>query len=249
MPATTDSTLSPESRRAAANAFGEGLLVGLPLVPVVIPFGLVFGVIADEAGMSLAQVIGFSTLVLAGASQITAVQLLMEQAPMALILLSALAVNLRMAMYSASLVPWLGQASFWARAAVAYGLVDLTYAVAVSRYEQKPRWTLTERLAFFAGTALLLAAPWPAICALGATLGRAIPPGFGIDYAIPISFIAMTAPLLRSRAHVVAAVTGFGLALPLDRLPSGLGLLIAAIVAMAVGAAVEARTERRAEGG
>ncbi|MRX49749.1 branched-chain amino acid ABC transporter permease [Paracoccus sp. S-4012] len=231
--------------RGVRRAFRQGLLASLPLAPVFLPFGLIFGVVSIQAGFDLAQVWGFSVLVLAGASQITAVQLIAEGAPAWLVLVSALAVNLRMAMYSASLVPWLGAAPLGARAGVAYALVDTTYALAVVHYEAEPGMMMAERLAFFAGLAVTLALPWPLVCGLGAALGQALPGGLGLDYAVPITFIAMTAPMLRSRAQIAAAVVAFGLALVLAGLPSGVGLLPAAILGMAVGAAIEARDERR----
>ena len=68
---------------------------------------------ATEAGIDVAQVMGFSVLVLAGASQFSAVQLLSDHAPVLVVLASSLAINLRMAMYSASLTPWLGAAPAW----------------------------------------------------------------------------------------------------------------------------------------
>lgn len=235
----------PAPPGAAARAFRRGLADALPLSPVLVPFGLVFGVVSADAGLDMAQVLGFSVLVLAGASQITAVQLLQEQAPLAVVLLSALAVNLRMAMYSASLVPWLGGAPAWARAAAAYGLVDANFALSLATFEAEPRWSMAERLAYFAAGALLLAAPWPAVCAAGAALGRTLPEGLGLDYAVPLSFIALVAPMLRHRAQVLAAGLAFALALAFDGLAPGVGLILAALVAMAAGGALEARDERR----
>ncbi|AXC48762.1 branched-chain amino acid ABC transporter permease [Paracoccus suum] len=234
---------APTSRNRAA--FLAGMLQALPFLIVLLPFGLVFGVTAVNAGMDLWQVLGFSTIVLAGASQITAVQLLVEQAPLPIVILSALAVNLRMAMYSASLVPWVGQASPRMRALLAYVLIDQTYALSIRRYEENPRMTLPERLAFFFGVVVVLALPWPVFSVIGATLGQAIPPEFALDFAVPITFLAMIAPLLRSRPHLAAAVTGFAVAAALRHMPSGTGLMIAAPIAMAVGAELERRQARR----
>ncbi|MFT6271735.1 MAG: putative branched-subunit amino acid permease, partial [Dinoroseobacter sp.] len=92
------------------SAFWLGFRDSAPFVVVVAPFALVFGVIATEAGLNLAEVMGFTFLVIAGAAQLTALQLMTENAPTVVVLVSALAVNLRMAMYSASLAPHLGNA-------------------------------------------------------------------------------------------------------------------------------------------
>ena len=66
---------------------------------MVVPFGMIFGVLASEAGWTLAQTPAMSVLVIAGASQFTALQLLHEQAPLLIVIATSLAVNLRMAMY------------------------------------------------------------------------------------------------------------------------------------------------------
>lgn len=235
-------------REGLATVWVAGALRSIPFLIVMIPFGLVFGVASINAGLSFWQTVAFSTIVLAGASQITALQLMVDHAPLAIILLSAMAVNLRMAMYSASLVPWLGQASAGLRAVIAYVLIDQTFALSLARFEADPRMTLRQRVAYFFGTVTMLALPWPLFTALGATLGRTIPPQFALDFAVPITFLAMIAPSLRSVPHLAAAATGFTLALVFAWLPSGLGLIVAAAIAMMVGAEVERREARRKAG-
>jgi branched-subunit amino acid transport protein len=110
----------------------------LPFTIVVIPFAILFGVVGTEAGLNLAQVMGFSVVVIAGASQFAALQLMSENAPTLIVVASALAVNLRMAMYSAALAPHLGPASLKERALIAYMTVDQSYALSVQRYEDAP---------------------------------------------------------------------------------------------------------------
>ncbi len=234
--------------RSPAQCFHHGLLHSLPFLLVILPFGLLFGVFAAEAGLDLWQVLGFSLLVLAGASQFTAVQLLADQAPVFVVVVSALAVNLRMAMYSASIVPWIGQARPGARAAVAYLMIDQTYALAMQHYEKHPRLRLDQRLAYFFGTALGACLPWVVVSLIGAKLGNAIPESWALDFAIPITFLAMIAPMLRTLAHLAAAFVAMVAALAFAFLPSGLGMLIAAPLAMATGALVETWTERRKAG-
>ena len=101
--------------------FLRGAKAGAPFLLVIGPFALLFGVVGTEAGLNLAQVMGFTVLVIAGASQFTAVQLMADNAPTLIVLATALAVNLRMAMYSASIAPWIGAAPLCARLLAAYG--------------------------------------------------------------------------------------------------------------------------------
>lgn len=233
--------------RSLKGIFLQAVVKSLPFLIVMIPFALLFGVVATEAGMDVAQVMGFSILVLAGASQFTAVQLLSDNAPALIVILSCLAVNLRMAMYSASLVPWLRQASGLHKAWVAYALVDQSYALSIQQYEAHPRMTLSQRLAFFAGVVTVVCVPWMVCSWLGATVGRAIPEGIALDFAMPITFLAMIAPMLRTPAHLAACFVAILGSLVFAGLPSGLGLLIASPLGMAAGALVEAWTARRAQ--
>lgn len=221
------------------------MVQSLPFLIVILPFATLFGVVASEAGMDLTQVMGFSVLVLAGASQFTAVQLISDHAPAIIVILSSLAVNLRMAMYSASLVPWLGSAKPGQKAWVAYALIDQSYALSIQHYEGHPRLSMQQRLSYFLGTAIVLCVPWIVFSWLGATLGKAIPDDIALDFAMPITFIAMIAPMLRTPAHLAACFVAIVGALLLAGLPSGLGLLIAAPVGMAAGAMVEIWTEKR----
>ena len=226
-------------------AYWRGVLDTLPFLLVIIPFSVLFGVLATEAGLNLAEVMGFSVLVVAGAAQFAALQLMTENAPVVLVLTTALIVNLRMAMYSAALARHLGGAPLWQRGILAYFIVDQTFAVALARFERAQDLSLPRRVAYFLGTATPITPVWYLFTLTGAVLGTRIPDGYGLDFALPLAFLAMVAPMLRTVAHMAAAATSVTLALGLAWLPSGLGLIVAGVVAMVVGAAVEQRMERR----
>lgn len=227
--------------------FFRGTRDALPFVLVIVPFAALFGVVATEAGLNVAEVMGFSVLVIAGAAQFTAVQLMTENAPTFIVILTALAVNLRMAMYSASLTPYLGGAPVWRRAIVAYLMVDQAYALSQIKFELEPELSLTERFAYYVGTVAPLAPLWYTATYLGAVAGTQIPPALALDFALPITFLAMIAPALRTLAHVAAATTSVVLALLMAWLPYGSGLLVAALGAMIVGAQVELFLARKVQ--
>jgi predicted branched-subunit amino acid permease len=223
------------------SAFRTGFLAGLPFLLIGVPFAVLFGVVATEAGLSVAQTIGFSLLVIAGASQFTAIQLMTENAPVFIVIAAALAVNLRMAMYSASLQPYLGEASLGRRALAAYLNVDVSYALGIQQFEARPNWTVGERFSYFSGTMVLMFPLWVIGTWIGAITGDALPDSLNLDFAMPIMFLALTAPMVKTLAHLGAAVTSVLGALLLSFLPSGIGLLVAAVFAMAVGAEIERR--------
>ena len=225
--------------------FREGLRNGLPFLVVALPFGMLFGVVATEAGFDLAQVMGFSVIVIAGTAQFAAVQLMTENAPTVIVLATALAVNLRMAMYSASLAPHLGKASTLKRMMMAYFMVDQSYSLGISKFEDNPEMELGEKVAYYTGSVLAFLPFWYVSTFLGATLGTAIPPEWGLDMAMPLMFLAMIGPMLRSIAHIGAALTSGIVALLFAFLPWNLGLMVAAFSALAVGAEIERQRSRQ----
>jgi len=223
-----------------------GVRDGLPFWVVVGPLSVLFGVLATEAGLTLTQTLAMTTLVIAGASQFAALQLMQDGAGFWLILAGALAVNLRMMMYSAALIPWLGPAPLWQRAVASFVMFDQPYALGVLRYEAQPAEPVAAKIAYYLGVGLPMAVMWVAMSTVGVLVGARIPEGLALDFALPITFIALVAPMLKTLAHVAAAATSVVVALALRGMPAGTGLLIAAAAAMAVGATLETLRGRRA---
>lgn len=135
--------------QSARQDFWKGFWGALPFCFVVGPYGMVFGVLAYESGLDVLTAIAFSFAVIAGAAQFTALSLMQDQAPTVIIIIVGLAVNLRMALYSATLAPYLGAAPFWVRALVAYSTLDHSFALADAKYRSDPSMTLPQKLAFF----------------------------------------------------------------------------------------------------
>lgn len=234
-------TTTPKSHREIStnSTYWLGLRDGLPFLFVISPFGLLFGVVAAETGLNILETMMFSIVVIAGAAQFTALQLMQENAPTIVVIVSALAVNLRMAMYSASLTPHIGAVPVWRRATMAYMLTDQSYACSIAAYERHDNWSVAQKSAFFLGTCTPVIPAWIAMSCLGAYLGAAIPPWMALDFAVPICFLALIAPMLRTLAHIAAAATAVILALLFAFVPYNLGLLIAGIGGMMAGAQAE----------
>ena len=220
-------------------AYWHGFRDGAPFILMAVPFALLFGVIGTESGLAVSQTIAFSMLVIAGAAQFAALQLMMEDAAIGFVVLGGVVVNLRMLMYSASLVPYIGAAPIWQRALIAYFNFDQTYVASVSKYEAEPNLSVAARTAYFFGVASPIVPVWIGSTVVGALVGSAIPEEYGLDFIVPIMFLAMVGPLLKTPAHIAAAVTSVVVALLLVGLPSGTGLLVAALCAMVAGVVVE----------
>lgn len=225
--------------------YWKGFRDGTPFVFVAVPFGTLFGVFATEAGLNIVQTMAFTSTVFAGAAQFAALQLLQDGTPTAIILISALAVNLRMAMYSASLTPYLGAAPLWQRAFAAYLTVDQSYACSIVQFEKEPGMTVAQRMAYFVGSVTPITPLWILATYLGAVLGTRIPESWALDFALPITFLAMIGPMMRTPAHVVAALVAIIVSLLCAGVPYNLGLLIAGCAGMVAGAQAEVMLDRR----
>lgn len=234
---------------SSKSIFLQGVRDGAPFILVMVPFSTLFGVVAAEAGLNVFEAVSFSLLVIAGAAQFTAIELMRNDAPTLIVVISSLAVNLRMAMYSASLVPYLGEATLAQRAWAAYFTVDQTYARSILKFDERRDWNVGQRLAYFFGVAAPLCPLWYLFTGVGAFLGKAIPESFALDFAIPIMFLALIGPMMRTRAHVAAGFVAVVAALVFAFLPYGLGLLVGGVLGMMAGARVELYDTRRAEKG
>ncbi|MEP4196670.1 MAG: AzlC family ABC transporter permease [Aliishimia sp.] len=227
------------------SAFWAGFWDSAPFLVVAAPFAVLFGVLATEAGLSIFETMAFSVVVIAGAAQFTALSMMEDGAPALVVLASALIVNLRMAMYSASITPYLGQVPFWWRAVAAYFLVDQTYAVSYQKFEAEPALTPMQRLGYFFGTVTPICPMWYLFTLVGALVGQQIPEAWALDFVIPIAFLALIGPMLRTGAHVVAALTAIVVALLSAGLPYSLGLVVGALAGMMAGARAELWMETR----
>ncbi|MBM1633654.1 AzlC family ABC transporter permease [Sulfitobacter mediterraneus] len=229
----------------AKSTYLKGIFDSSPFILVIIPFASLFGLVATEAGLSVVETLTFSIVVIAGAAQFTALQLMQEQAPTLVVIISSLAVNLRMAMYSAALTPYIGAAPLWQRALAAYLTVDQSYVVSVAEYERRPDMSIALRMVYFFGVVTPIVPLWYGFTFIGAYLGAWFPDGWALDFAIPITFLAMIAPMFRTLAHVVAALVAVAVSLLAAGIPYSLGLMVAGIVGMMAGAQAELWQERK----
>ncbi len=231
--------LNSTQKPSAYPSFLKAMRDSAPFMLVSGPFGLLFGVLSAEAGLDILEALAFSLAVYAGSAQFTGLQLMQEHTPTIIVIISALAVNLRMAMYSASLTPYLGSAPLWQRAFAAYMTVDHSYALSIIEFENKPELTISQRLAYFFGTNALVAPCWMLMTITGAYIGAQVPDSWGLDFVLPLAFLAMAGPMLRTPAHVVACFTAICVSLPAAAMPYNLGLIVAGFAGMVAGAQTE----------
>lgn len=225
--------------------FLAGCLDEAPLQLGVIPFGMLYGIGALAAGMPvwLAQLT--SMLVFAGAAQLVIVQMLGAAAGALPIGLTAVLLNLRHMLYSASVAEHVRHLPRRWRVLLAYLLTDEAYAVAILRYARPAGPGPDLRHWYFLGCGLTLWGCWQLSTALGIAFGARIPPEWDIDFAVPLTFIALLTLLVKERAGQAAALVAALAVLALAALPYRLGLVLAIVLGLLAGAAVARRGEAR----
>jgi 4-azaleucine resistance transporter AzlC len=223
----------------ALKSFWAGVRAEFPLLVGVFPFGLIYGALALGAGLSPAAAQMMSSIVFAGSSQFVAAQLIHEAAPGVVIVLTIAVVNLRHMLYSASMAPYLKDLSMRWKVLLAYLLTDEAYAATIIHYEEQ-RLTLVSHW-FFLGAGLSLWVTWQVSTAAGIFLGAAIPAAWPLDFALPLTFIAMVTPMLKDRPVAAAAISAGVVALLAYGLPYKLGLILAALVGILIGTLLEWR--------
>jgi 4-azaleucine resistance transporter AzlC len=232
------------STTSARNAFLAGVRAELPILLGVAPFGMIYGALAIGAGLPRDAAQAMSSIVFAGSLQFVATQLFATGAPGLVLLLTTFVVNLRHMLYSASVAPYLHKLPARWKWLLAYLLTDEAYAVTITYY-QLPEANHgdtenTERGGqrhwYFLGAGLALWSVWQVSTAVGIFLGAQVPPSWGLDFALALTFIALLVPVLTDRPAVAAALSAGIIALVGVGWPYKLGLVTAAVVGIAVGA-------------
>jgi len=217
--------------------FWAGVRAEIPLLIGVFPFGMIYGALALNAGLTKPAAQMMSSMVFAGSAQFITTQLVRESAPGFVIVLTIAVVNLRHMLYSASLAPYLTSLSTRWKILLSYLLTDEAYAPSIVQFEKEGETPFGHWFLLGAGLALWMI--WQIGTALGIFLGAAIPESWSLDFALPLTFVAMVVPVLKNRPAIAAALSAGIVALVAYSLPFRLGLILAALVGISVGTLLE----------
>jgi 4-azaleucine resistance transporter AzlC len=216
-----------------SSEFLNGLRSELPLLLGVIPFGLLYGFMALQAGLPVLMAQGMSSIVFAGASQLVIVQLIANQTPIFIIVLTAFIINLRHALYSASVASYLKPLKPGWKWLLAYLLTDEAYGVGIAHYAESSK--NPNKHWFLLGAGLTLWIGWQLSSAWGIFLGAQISTSWSLDFAVPLVFIALLMPMLKDKPGWLAALTGGIVSVTAFGLPFKLGILLAALLGIGAG--------------
>ena len=224
-------------------AFSLGLRAVLPLLLGVTPFGVIYGVVALQSGIAPLAAMAMSSIVFAGSAQFLLAQLVGAGAPLLLSAGAVGLVNLRHALYSASVAPMLAHLPRRWKLLLAYLLTDEAYAAAIphlleaglsSKSSTSAHWILC-------GSGFGLWAGWQLSTLAGVLIGAQLPANLGLEFALPLTFIAIVVPMISSTALLSAALAAAAVAVALAALPYKIGLFLAALAGLVVGVVMTGR--------
>ncbi len=223
-------------RRYRLRLLKEGALETAPLMLGLIPWGIVAGAAMISSGMTPAQAAAMSLLIYAGSVQLAVLPLLVAKAPLWVMLVTALVVNLRYVIYSATLAPHFSHLPRAWRALLSYLSTDGIFAVYLARYERASGDP--ERHWFFLGGAMALWVGWQTCSWIGIFGGTLIPKAWSLEFAATLGLSALVVMLMFDRAVLVGALAAGAVALFAPKLPLNLGLLAATLVGVVAGMTV-----------
>jgi len=229
----------------ARSQFFSGAKAILPILLGVLPFATISGIVAIEAGLNPAQAIGMATILFAGAAQLAVAQLIGAGATPVVVIFTAFIINLRFVMYSASLAPFLKKVSAWKRAILSYILTDQAYALSIAKFTQNP--DTPHKPWFYAGASAGLWITWQLGSLAGIFLGTQVPESWSLDFAVPLTFLALLVPVVNSRAAIVAATVAGITVMLAANMPFNLGLITASAIGIFAGWLAETILSRGAQ--
>lgn len=227
--------------RSPREMMWQGVRRVFPFSLIAGPFGLVYGATAADSGIANVPAIAASAIIQAGASQIALVELIADDASWVVAVATALVINLRFGLYSASIAPAFGAFPARWRFPLAHLLTDQTAVTSVIEYE-----TVTdpvERRWFTLGAGLWFVTPWYIGTVAGVLLGGDIPDNWQIGFAVPLTFTALLVPTVNDRPKLAASIVGAAVAVATMGLPDGVNIMLGGLSGIVAGTLLAERTD------
>lgn len=224
----------PEPNASLRADFREGCKDASPIFVGLLPTGAVTGIAISGAGFGYAEAMASSTIMFSGMAQIAAVELVSVRAPLVIILLTVMMINLRYLLYSATFSTLMRSQSFGRRSALTYFLTDTLFARTISRTTE-PDFNPSVFWAYSMGIGVVSVLSWVVGTTIGFFAGDSIPQQVPMDFAVPMMILALLYPVLRSTPMIVTAVVGGGVALAAAGLPANIGILLGAVSGITAG--------------
>eukprot|EP01037_Dinobryon_pediforme_P005257 gene5257-5310_t len=196
----------------------RGVKASLPVLLGMIPFGLVAGVAAHGAGMSLLEITLMSGIVFAGSAQLVALGIWTHPPDLIAVTVAAFVVNLRLALMGPVLAPWLNHLRGWRLWGSLFVMVDQNWAMSVVEIDTGKR-----DAGFLLGSGLVFWVMWTTTSALGHILGTQIEPkpGHPLFFAALAVFVAMLVQMWKGKLDILPWLVAAAVATATSRLLPG----------------------------
>lgn len=215
--------------------FLAGARACLPVAPGLIAFGTIAGVAMVGAGLSPWLAVVMSVIVYAGTAQLAALQLFVAGAPLPVILVAGLILNLRLVLYSLAIAPHVARDRLRRRIALSYLVSDNGYAYFAARYAGTP--DTRDKVDYLLGACSTVWVVWHIGTLAGIVAGARVPAGWHLEFVVTLTFLALAIAVIRDRATAAAAAASGVAAVLAYGLPFRLGLLAAIAAGIAAGMA------------
>jgi predicted branched-subunit amino acid permease len=228
-------------------AFTEGVRDIVPMVLGVIPFALAIGAMIGTSSLSTAQGLFSGPGILAGAAQLSTIEMIESGAAPVIIIVSALMINARILLYSTALAPWFREERLARRLLLAIPVIDQLHFTCTPRFERGDLDARGRRL-YYAGAAGLLVGAWTLTQAIAIVGGARLPEWVGLQIAAPLALAGLMAKSIRGHAAITAAIVAGVVVVVGAGLPLYSAVLVAAVAGMVAGTVTAAQTDRAARG-
>lgn len=224
-------------------AWRDGFRTGLPTLFGIGAWGVVVGVAMIKSGLSVPQALGMTLLVFAGSAQLAALPLIAANAPIWVIFVTALVINLRFVIFSVLLAPHFASLPWHKRLGLGFVSGDISVALYLQRYpDPEPA---PGKVSFLKGLLYPNCAAWQIGSIVGIFLGNAVPTEWGLGFAGTLAIVCILVPMVASMPALCGVLVAAAVSVLAADLPYKLGLLAAVVVGMVTAMVVEETGDRR----
>ena len=202
----------------------------IPLTIPVIPFGIIYGVVGVELGLSPLVTFAMSFIIFAGSSQIAFVQLYTAGASPLVMISSVLAINSRHFLYSAVLAQYLNKRNLYWKILLSYLMTDQAFSVSLSYFKKNQKKTFSHYHMLGSGFTLWLL--WQISTLSGIVLGNVIPEALGLEFAIPLTFLSLIIAELKKYDHLLIIIISGAISLVTYNFPLKVYIILSAFVGL-----------------
>lgn len=243
-PDTIDLGAATDTRSRAVATAMEGARDITPMVIGVIPFGLAIGASIGSSSVSTAEGLASGPLILAGAAQLSTLRLLDGGTAPLIVIVSALMINARLLLYSASLAPWFAGEPLRRRLLLSIVVIDQLHFTCTPRFERDDLDAAGRRW-YYTGAAVWLAGAWTSSQVVAAIGGARLPDWLGLELAAPLALAGLLAKSVTGRRMIIAAAVAAVVNIAAVGLPFNSAVLVATVVALGIASIAPIGTPER----